>query len=140
MYNGSCDLHEPQTEEWLIHPLEYDGWLGGDEKFLWLYEIPGSGKAVLASFVIEEVKKFCSTSGFVGTGWAYYYFWYKREKGEAPQFLRWVINRLCGRSKYIPAKVHAIYNDGGEPTTSLMGALAAILERFQRVCLVLDAR
>jgi hypothetical protein len=105
-----------------------------------LYGIPGSGKTILASFIIEEVKRFCNTSALNRTGWAYYYFWYKREKDEVPQFLRWVINQLCRQSKYIPTKVHAIHNDGCEPTiASLVAALTAVLGRFQRVYLVLDA-
>lgn len=51
-----------------------------------------------------------------------------------------MINQLCRQSKYIPTKVHAIHNDGGEPTiASLVAALTAVLGRFQRVYLVLDA-
>ncbi|KAH0553118.1 hypothetical protein GP486_006694 [Trichoglossum hirsutum] len=137
---AACNLHEPHTGTWLTRSPDYKRWMEGSIRFLWLHGIPGSGKTVLTSFIIEEVKKFCSSSTSNNSAWAYYYFYFKREKDEAPQFLRWVINQLCRQSKYIPMEVRRLYSDGCEPTTeSLLVALAAVLKRFQRVYLLLDA-
>lgn len=110
----------------------------GLTNFLWLYGIPGSGKTILASFVVEDVKEICKSTAL--NGWAYYYFYFRREKDEVPHFLCWVINQLCRQSKYIPPEVQELHHHGDQPgTSSLLIALSAVLKGFQQVYLILDA-
>jgi Cdc6-like AAA superfamily ATPase len=139
-HNRACDLHEPQTGTWLISSPEYEDWVSGSTRFLWLHGIPGSGKTVLASFVVENVKQFCKTSALHDTALAYYYFYFRRERDEASHLLRWVIAQLCRQSKCIPNQVRELYDAGVEPTTaSLVTALSIVVRCFNRVYLVLDA-
>jgi Cdc6-like AAA superfamily ATPase len=139
-HNRACDLHEPQTGTWLISSPEYEDWANGSTRFLWLHGIPGSGKTVLASFVVENVKQFCKTSALHDTALAYYYFYFRRERDEASHLLRWVIAQLCRQSKCIPNQVRELYDAGVEPTTaSLVTALSIVVRCFNRVYLVLDA-
>jgi Cdc6-like AAA superfamily ATPase len=137
-HNGAWSLREPNTGKWLIRSPDYVDWMKGSTSFLWLYGIPGSGKTILASFVVEDVKEFCKSTAL--NGWAYYYFYFRREKDEVPHFLCWVINQLCRQSKYIPPEVQELHRHGGEPgTASLLIALSAVLTGFQQVYLILDA-
>ena len=56
-------LWRPSTGLWLTNGTELQGWLTKrSAKDIWCYGIPGSGKTVLASAVIEEVSKCCSDS------------------------------------------------------------------------------
>jgi hypothetical protein len=138
IHNGAWELHEPHTSQWLTRCPDYKDWIHGTTSLIWLYGIPGSGKTVLASFVIEDVKKLAKSSP--GMGWAYYYFYFRREKDEVPHFLCWIINQLCRQSKQIPPEVLELHRHGGELSTeSLLIALSAVLRDFQRVYLVLDA-
>jgi hypothetical protein len=58
-HNEACKKHEPGTGEWFINSHEFSYWmLPGCS--LWLHGIPGAGKTVLCSTIIENVKKRCS--------------------------------------------------------------------------------
>ncbi|KAI9766841.1 MAG: hypothetical protein M1839_004764 [Geoglossum umbratile] len=138
-HNAAWNLREPHTGKWLTHMRDYESWRQGSLDFLWLHGIPGSGKTILASYVIEEAKTLCRDTTLNGVGWAYYYFYFGRGDGVS-HFLRWVINQLCRQSKHIPDEVRNLHSEGGEPTTaSLITALSIILRQFERVYLVLDA-
>lgn len=138
IHNGALYLREPHTGKWLNCWPDYQDWIHGSTNFLWLYGIPGSGKTILASFVIEDVIELCKSSQQYG--WAYYYFYFRRERDEVPHFLCWIINQLCRQSRRIPHEVEEIHRNGGEPgTENLLIALSAVLRSFQRVHLVLDA-
>ena len=139
-HNEAWGLREPHTGRWLTRSPDYDDWVRGSTNLLWLHGIPGSGKTILASFVVEETRGLCKSTSLNGIGHAYYYFYYRREKDEVPNFLRWVINQLCRQSANIPTEVHQLHRDGGQPSiASLLMALFAVLREFQRVYLVLDA-
>lgn len=52
---ASKSLRHPGTGLWLLQADEFQGWIKGDRPRLWLSGIPGAGKTVLASAVVEEV-------------------------------------------------------------------------------------
>jgi Cdc6-like AAA superfamily ATPase len=138
-HNRACDLHEPHTGNWLTKSPEYENWVNGSTRFLWLHGIPGSGKTVLASYIIKDVKQSCQNSPN-RIAWAYYYCYFQREQDESSYLLRWVINQLCRQSRYIPKEVRAMYDEGDQPSTpSLMIALSAVLHKLDHVYLVVDA-
>jgi hypothetical protein len=140
LHNRALERYDDHTRKWLTRSSDYTEWIGGSKRFVWLHGIPGNGKTILASFIIKEAKRFCQASSSTGAACVYYYFWFKREIDEAPQFLRWIINQLCRQSKHIPDKVRELYDDGGTPTTAdLIIALAEALEGFHCVYLVIDA-
>ena len=66
-------LRSPGTGLWLTEGQEFRQWLEIKNARLWLYGIPGAGKTVLASSVIEEALRISSTS----TAVAYFYCDYK---------------------------------------------------------------
>src|SRR6266536_4322083 len=94
-HNRACDLHESHTGRWLIDSPEYKDWICGPNRFLWLHGIPGAGKTVLLSFVVENIKRGCKDTAPDGTGWEYNYCYFGRDQDETPHLLRWVINQLC---------------------------------------------
>jgi hypothetical protein len=109
-------------------------------RFLWLHGIPGAGKTVLASFIVEDIK-----TRFVGDasndiGRAYYYCYFGRSQDETQHFLRWVINQLCRQSGYIPSKIREYSYHAVQPgTPDLVAALRAVAQRFRRVYIIIDA-
>ena len=66
-------LRSPGTGLWLTEGQEFRQWLETRNARLWLYGIPGAGKTVLASSVIEEALRTVSPSIAV----AYFYCDYK---------------------------------------------------------------
>lgn len=80
-HDMSRKLWRPSTGLWLTNGTEFRDWLTNKTtKNLWCYGIPGSGKTVLASAVIEEVLKCCSDS----VAAAYFYCDYKDVETQDP--------------------------------------------------------
>ena len=69
----SKKLRSPGTGLWLTEGQEFREWLDTKNARLWLYGIPGAGKTVLASSIIEEALRTVSPS----TAVAYFYCDYK---------------------------------------------------------------
>ena len=80
-HDMSRKLWAPGTGLWLTDGTEFRDWLTNKTaKNIWCYGIPGSGKTVLASAVIEEVLK-CRSHSVAA---AYFYCDYKDVKTQDP--------------------------------------------------------
>jgi NACHT domain len=124
-----------RTPQW---PL----WIEGKQRCLWIHGIPGAGKSILASYVAEEIEKYCNSSSGKSSklGHAYYYCYFGHNQDESSHFLRWIIGQLCRQSEKVPEKLQNIYKSGKTPTiSSLLSVLHSTMEGFERVYLVLDA-
>jgi hypothetical protein len=107
---------------------------------LWLHGIPGAGKTILASFIIQNVQRFTEASNLDDIGWAYYYCYFGRNQDESYPFLRWIISQLCRQLKYIPEELRRLSNLGTEPGyNDLLELLFTMVGRFRRVYIVIDA-
>jgi hypothetical protein len=62
----------PGTGDWLLKSHLFQSWLKGDKSAIWLYGIPGVGKTIICSTIIEKVKSICPSGS--GARYAYYYF------------------------------------------------------------------
>ena len=61
---------QPGTGTWLFDLDEMSSWIAGNTSALWIYGIPGAGKTILSTLVVDEVL-FRKRSDSVGT--AYFY-------------------------------------------------------------------
>jgi Fungal N-terminal domain of STAND proteins/NACHT domain len=77
----SLKLRHPGTGLWLTESEEFRTWLNTKNSHLWLYGIPGAGKTVLASSVIEEAFKKSDKDNAV----SFYYCDYKNEASQSPE-------------------------------------------------------
>jgi Cdc6-like AAA superfamily ATPase len=108
----------------------------GDSRFFWFYGIPGAGKTVLLSHVIEDIKASCETD----VACTYYYCYFGRAQNEAPHLLRWVINQLSRLCQFIPDQLVNSFRSREEPSTAvLVKSLSELLGRFKVVYLLVDA-
>ncbi|KAH6714963.1 vegetative incompatibility protein het-e-1 [Leptodontidium sp. MPI-SDFR-AT-0119] len=140
LHNAAFKKHEEHTSAWLLKSPEWNHWRGQEstQNFLWIHGIPGSGKTVLASFIIEHLKAICGSDPELGC--AYYYCHYSHNQDEGTSFLKWTIAQLCRHAKWIPAQLKELYDHGCEPSIpELENALEAVLERFKMIYIVIDA-
>ena len=80
-HDMSGKLWHPSTGLWLTNGRKFQGWLTDrTAKNIWCYGIPGSGKTVLASAVIDEIQERCSES----VAAAYFYCDYKDVETQDP--------------------------------------------------------
>lgn len=109
-HDMSRKLRHPNTGLWLTESPEFKLWLTTTNARLWLYGIPGAGKTVLASSVIDEILS--KTNSAIAA--AYFYCDYK---DPATQELHGILSslaqQLAKQSEQSFAKVQKFYEIHG---------------------------
>ncbi|KAI1500507.1 hypothetical protein F5X99DRAFT_386226 [Biscogniauxia marginata] len=142
MHGEKRELQEPNTCSWMTREDAWKQWLNGHNmlgeyrRFIWIHGIPGAGKTVLASYLIEEAANFCHSHGY-----AYYYCLYSRGQDETAPLLKWVLNLLSRQAgRLVPTKLHAAYQaERALSIRDLLDCLEEISHQFTRVYIIVDA-
>ncbi|OJJ43204.1 hypothetical protein ASPZODRAFT_1172448 [Penicilliopsis zonata CBS 506.65] len=127
--------HEPTTGDWLVESTEMKMWLANSMEFMWIHGIPGAGKTVLCSTIIENVQKICRKHAEPKPACIYYYFDFgERERQTMVSFVRSILAQLSRQYDTLPADVQELYQNrskrGQEPTTDqLVETLFTLLKR-----------
>ncbi|KAM3479755.1 hypothetical protein MY8738_005313 [Beauveria namnaoensis] len=136
---------QPGTGTWLINGVRFREWKRRRGSFMWLKGIPGCGKTILASTVIEHLKGECEKDP--GQILAYFYFEFNDTNKQSPRnCLSSVISQLCSQSKVFPAQLKDLYERCGSlhgpPSVgdliSTLSAFAA-LEKVEHIYIIMDA-
>ncbi|KAK3385296.1 vegetative incompatibility protein het-e-1 [Podospora didyma] len=141
LHNMAFAKHEPHTSIWLPRLPEWKSWLdcNAPNRFLWIHGLPGAGKTVLASFIIEELRQFCQNSP-EGCIYVYYYCHYSHNQDEAKPFLSWVLGQVCRQTRWVPRQLEDLYDRGWEASIpELENILEIVLERLDVLYIVIDA-
>lgn len=126
----------------MLRSQYWTDWLASSVRCLWVHGIPGSGKTILASWLIENVQDHCNRVSTENSPCAsgYYYCYFGHRQDEAAPFLRWVITQLSRQAEVVSTLMHDLFKRGGEPSiTELLDALEQILQVFSYVYIVIDA-
>jgi hypothetical protein len=93
-HNTACEAHHTGTATWFLEGPIYNEWKTTGS-LLWTHGNPGSGKSILCSSIIEDIKPICAT-GLVSV--AYYYFDFKdTRKQDRRGLLSSLLTQLCTR-------------------------------------------
>ncbi|KAK3324446.1 hypothetical protein B0T19DRAFT_230581 [Cercophora scortea] len=136
-HDQAWGLHEPHTSEWLMRSDEWASWMDGDCRLLWIHGIPGAGKTILCSYVIETLSGHPKMTQQAGrSALAYYYCHHSRSHdSDTGPFLAWIFKQLCEFSRFIPP---VLKKRNGRRIDELE-ALDAICQRFDSVFIAIDA-
>jgi len=135
--------HQKLTGEWILASTEFCKWKQEAGGFLWLHGIPGSGKTVLCSTVIEHIK--CECEGDANLEYAYFYFDFNSAmKQEVTGLLRSILAQLAYRKQVLPEEIWELYQQCGQgrqqPNAALLlSALLSLLKSSSRTYLIIDA-
>ena len=160
MHHSIWKNHEEHTNSWLHRWEDWHTWLQPDSdverwkippvRFIWIHGIPGAGKSVMASFIIESIKQHCKPRVYYDheltrvtsntrLGHAYYYCHYSQKEDAGLPFLRWIVGQLCRQAEWAPQQLKRLQDSGYDPTTEeALEILEAVLGRFDTVYLVID--
>ncbi|KAE9371550.1 hypothetical protein N431DRAFT_484077 [Stipitochalara longipes BDJ] len=131
------------TGKWCLDGSEFNEWFLSPRSFLWIHGIPGCGKTILCSTIIDKLSM-CSEA-VPGTVLSYFYFDFNdSENSKSESLIRSLIVQLIGKMTStfsIMEKTFAKYQDGAfQPRmTDLLAVLAEILLDFNNVYVVIDA-
>ncbi|KAL9610536.1 MAG: hypothetical protein Q9167_004774 [Letrouitia subvulpina] len=102
----SRKLRHPNTGIWLIESSEFKHWSTSQNALLWLYGIPGAGKTVLASLLIDEVLQKSSPNAAV----AYFHCDYKDNATHEPHnILGCLVQQLARQDEQGFKKIEKFY-------------------------------
>ena len=137
-HTAACAKHEPGTGVWFTSSHQFSYWLLPGRS-LWLHGIPGAGKTILCSTIIENLKSRCSAQ----VPCVYYYFDFSNPQKQK------VVNLLCSflaqlSSSSIPLEVHRLYencNHGNrDPTMAqLIDTFLSIIDKTKQTYIIIDA-
>ncbi|OMP85154.1 Sensor protein gacS [Diplodia seriata] len=145
-HQTSVSLRHPNTGLWLLESDEVQEWLNDSSARLWLSGIPGAGKTVLASAVIEAAVEQCCLDP--DKGLAYFYCDYKDEQSqELTKILGSLAAQLARQntqSFQVLEKYYDALNLPGKPSVSsakpsLIQVLQSMSTHFSEVFIVIDA-
>ncbi|KAK0706095.1 hypothetical protein B0T26DRAFT_725418 [Lasiosphaeria miniovina] len=142
LHHRACSQYEPGTGGWVLRSDDWKAWISGPNRALWIHGIPGAGKTVLASHLIENVKTRCNAGDAAKSrnAYVYYYCYFGHNTDEALHFLRWIIRQLGRAADTMPANLYKLYRRGEGPSLSdLFYVLEEMMEAFDCVYVILDA-
>ncbi|MCJ1394682.1 hypothetical protein MMC18_007562, partial [Xylographa bjoerkii] len=142
-YNAALTKRQASTGSWFTGSPQCDKWKRTPGSLLWLHGIPGCGKTVLASTLIEDVLKFSQYTPS-STVACFYFDFNDSEKQQHEKMPRSLITQLTMQTSTTHEPLWSLYfgcNDGKlQPTVeALLVTLCKMAEKFEDVFLVFDA-
>lgn len=142
-YNKALKERFAETGTWFTESLVASSWKKASGSFLWLYGIPGCGKTVLSSTIIEAIFHHCSNNSSLAV--LYFYFDFNDAEKQRPEsMLRSLIIQLSLQCISVPQALESLYttctNGLRQPAyDSLLATLHQMIGVFQESYLVIDA-
>ncbi|KAI2486063.1 multiple ankyrin repeats single kh domain protein [Pyrenophora tritici-repentis] len=142
-YHKAHKQRQVETGVWLLESAKLKKWKESAASRLWLYGIPGCGKTILSSTIIENLLQHCHDDISIVT--AYFYFDFNDTQKQDPELmLRSLLCQLLQRSVIIPKGVDALFssceNGQRQPLMhTLLEVTQQTVQDFTQVYVVLDA-
>jgi ankyrin repeat protein len=131
------------TGQWLLDSAEFIAWIGTDKRILFCPGIPGAGKTMLTSIVIEEI--FIRFENDPSIGIAYLYCDYRRQhKQRFEDLVASLLKQFVQGQPSIPDSVKTLYDRHKDRRTrpslnELWGLLQTVVAGYSRVFIIVDA-
>lgn len=98
------------TGQWLLDSAEFQGWLNNRKQTLFCPGIPGAGKTILTSIVVEKLYNHFQHHGNVGIAYLYCNFRRKDEQ-DTLDLLANVLKQLTQSLSTIPESLKSLYDN-----------------------------
>lgn len=138
----AADRHEQGTGQWLLDSDECQRWINTKGEVLFCPGLPGAGKTVLTSVVIDHLLERFSDRN--ATGIAYHYCHFKRQdKEDASIILSSILKQLVQGRGDIPDSLSLLYKKHKEQSTKpsfdeICSTLQSVAPLHSRVFIFID--
>jgi hypothetical protein len=138
----SRSKHESDTAKWIFDVKDFISWKNNLGESLWIHGIPGAGKTILCSTIIDHMSQYCE--GDSANRVVYFYFDFANNKKQTvANLLKSVIYQLIASERVIPdsaASLHSRCNGLQEPNLDeLVEVVLAEVSQIGRTFLMVDA-
>lgn len=131
------------TGTWLLDSTEYQSWRQTKKQTLFCPGIPGAGKTILTSVIVDELTtRFCDDPAI---GIAYIYFNFRRQdEQKIEDLLASLLKQLAEGQPSLPFTVKELYNRHITKRTrpsleEISASLHAVATLYSRVFIIIDA-
>ena len=108
-YQKALKQRQANTGVWFLESEQYAKWKTDAASFLWLCGIPGCGKTILSSTILQNVFQYCADDP--GKIIAYFYFDFNDPHKQDPELMvRSLISQLSQRSVKLPTILETLYS------------------------------
>ncbi|KAL2215240.1 hypothetical protein M432DRAFT_554038, partial [Thermoascus aurantiacus ATCC 26904] len=134
---------QPGTGKWFFNSLEFTQWKTQPSSFLWVHGMPGCGKSILCSSVVDNLLEYCRTSQSLGIGYFYFSFGDHKRKHAREDLLRVLICQFWARRGQESAELEALYDtckceDRGPTLDELESLLQNLVSEFSETYVAID--
>ncbi|KAF8496224.1 hypothetical protein F5888DRAFT_1946627, partial [Russula emetica] len=120
-HNIACDTHHKKAATWFFEGNIYQEWKSKGS-LLWIHGKPGSGKSILCSTIIQDIKTLCEASQ---ASMGYFYFDFRNANKQGlhdllPSLLTQISARSTARCDIL-SKLYSDHDDGKmQPSDSVL--------------------
>ncbi|KAN0073009.1 hypothetical protein V8E54_009123 [Elaphomyces granulatus] len=140
--NDFFGRHQEGTGEWMLQDVTFKKWLDGTERVLWCPGLPGAGKTILTSIIVDYLEQSFEREDIAI---AYIYFSYKEQDDQTTtNLLTSLLQQLVQRKTMISDGILSLYDYHAKRGTrpSLGGwskVLKSEIENYSKVFILIDA-
>ena len=130
------------TGQWLLDSAEFRSWLNQKQQTLFCPGIPGAGKTMIASIVVDTLCTRFENDGSIGI--AYLYCNFRQQQEKPAGMLASLLGQLVQGQPSVPKGVKSLYESHKvkrtrPPFNELSEALQSTMASYSRTFIVIDA-
>jgi Cdc6-like AAA superfamily ATPase len=131
------------TGAWLLNSTKYQSWRETKKQTLFCPGIPGAGKTILTSIIVEELTTRFSKNLTIGFAYVYCNF-RRQDEQKIDSLLASLLKQLVKYQPSLPGSVKTLYNSHKDKQTrpsldEISGALQSVVAAYSRVFIIIDA-
>jgi Cdc6-like AAA superfamily ATPase len=142
-YQKALKQQQAGTGSWLLKSDQFFQWKTDLASFLWLYGIPGCGKTILSSTILQAIHE--SYKNDIGKVVAYFFFDFTDSKKQNSEIMvQSLISQLSQQCVKIPAPLETLFSacgkGGARPSyEAILRVLKEMILEFPQIYIILDA-
>jgi NACHT domain len=132
------------TGEWLLKSGEFQGWKINENHILFCPGIPGAGKTMITSIVVDHLFKEFGHNPSIGIAFLYCNFRQQQEQQCIDRAFLSLLKQFAQRTPAIPERVINLYSDHKRNQTrpsleEISTALHSVIASYSRSFIIIDA-
>lgn len=140
--NDFINRHQEGTGQWLLNSEDFKNWVDEQGQTLFCHGIPGAGKTIITSIVIENL---CNKFQVNDVGIAFIYCSYKNEQEQKfDKLMLSLLKQLVQQRHDLPLEIQPLYQRhitrGTRPSIKeVTEVLRSVMTCYSRVFIIVDA-
>ena len=141
--SDSINRRQEGTGLWLLNSTEFQKWVNHSKKTLFCPGIPGAGKTIMSSIVVDHLNT--NFGNDAGVGIAYIYCSYQSQQKQEPEdLLMSLLKQLTQRRPLLPENVKSLYEHHKDKQSrpsfnEIVKTLHSTIQLYSRVFIIIDA-